>query len=209
MTTTTRASGRSYASLKLQKKVPALITQAQNIVQAMTNNPSFPAPTPSLATVTDAIHQLDVAETATLSRTKGAAATRNDKRTALVKLLELLKGHIQNTADANVETAAAVIQSTGLTVKKHAVKPPRVFAAKAGAVSGSVNLVAHSAAHRASYEWQYSTDTGKTWLGAPSTLQSKTTIPGLTPGATAMFRYRSVTKKGEGDWSQPTSLLVH
>jgi hypothetical protein len=72
-----------------------------------------------------------------------------------------------------------------------------------------VNLVTHSAAHRASYEWQYSTDAGKTWLAAPSTLQSKTTIPGLTPGATAMFRYRPVTKKGEGDWSQPTSLLVH
>ena len=72
-----------------------------------------------------------------------------------------------------------------------------------------MNLVTHSAAHRASYEWQYSTDAGKTWLAAPSTLQSKTTIPGLTPGATAMFRYRPVTKKGEGDWSQPTSLLVH
>ena len=35
MTTTAKASGRSYASLKLQKKVPALITQAQNIVQAI------------------------------------------------------------------------------------------------------------------------------------------------------------------------------
>jgi len=69
MTTTAKASGRSYASLKLQKKVPALIRQAQNIVQAMTNNPSFPSPTPSLATVTDAIHQLDLAETATVSRT--------------------------------------------------------------------------------------------------------------------------------------------
>jgi len=37
---------RSVASLKLPNKVPALLTQAQNIVQAMTGNPSFPSPTP-------------------------------------------------------------------------------------------------------------------------------------------------------------------
>jgi hypothetical protein len=209
MTTTTKTTARSFASLKLVRKVPALITQAQNIVEAMTNNPSFPTPTPPLAAVTDAIHQLQAAETATLSRTKGAATTRNEKRTALVKLMQQLKGYIQTTADASVETAASMIQSAGLAVKKPAVRPARVFAAKPGAVSGSVNLVTRVAAHRASYEWQYSTDAGKTWLGAPSTLQSKTTIPGLTAGATAMFRYRPVTKKGEGDWSQPTSLLVH
>jgi hypothetical protein len=209
MTTTAKASGRSFASLKLQHKVPALITQAQNIVQAMTNNPSFPSPTPSLATVTDAIQHLQAAETATLSRTKGAATTRNEKRTALVKVLEQLKAYIQTTADANHETSASVIQSTGLAVKKPAVRPPRVFAAKPGAVSGSVNLVTHRAAARASYEWQYSTDGGKTWLTTPSTLQTKTTIPGLPPSSTAMFRYRSVTKHGESDWSQPTSLLVH
>jgi len=209
MTTTAKSPNRSIASLKLTRKVPALITQAQNIVEKMTSNPSFPSPTPSLATVTDAVNQLQVAESATLSRTKGAAATRNEKRTALVKLLEQVKNHVQTTADANVETATSVIQSAGMAVKKPALRAPRVFAAKPGAVSGSVNLVTHRAALRASYEWQYSTDSGKTWLAAPSTLQAKTTIPGLAPSSTVMFRYRAVTKHGEGDWSLPTSLMVH
>jgi hypothetical protein len=68
--------------------------------------------------------------------------------------------------------------------------------------------VTAQAGHRASYEWDYSTDGGKTWVLAPSTLQAKTTIAGLTPGATVLFRYRAVTKAGEADWSQPVSLLI-
>jgi hypothetical protein len=77
-----------------------------------------------------------------------------------------------------------------------------------GTVSGSAKLVAASAGRRASYEWQYSTDGGKTWVMAPSTLQAKTTVTGLTPGATVDFRYRPVTKTGEGNWSQTVQLIV-
>ena len=158
--------------------------------------------------MTQAIGELQTAETAALSRAKGAVTTRNEKRLALVKVLEQLKGHIQATADANNETAASIIQSTGLAVKRTPVRPARAFVAKVGTVSGSVRLVTIAAARRASYEWQYSTCGGKTWSSAPSTLQSKTIVSGMTPGATMMFRYRAVTKKGEGDWSQPSSLIV-
>lgn len=41
--------------------------------------------TTTLPTVAQAISDLQAAETATLARTKGAAATRNEKRTALVR----------------------------------------------------------------------------------------------------------------------------
>ena len=42
MTTPTKSIHRSLASLKLAPSVPTLITQAENIVKAMTGNPSFP-----------------------------------------------------------------------------------------------------------------------------------------------------------------------
>ena len=71
-----------------------------------------------------------------------------------------------------------------------------------------MKLVTDSAGHRASYEWQYSTDGGKTWVDAAVTLQAKTTMPGLTAGSTVEFKYRPVTKTGEGDWSQAVSLIV-
>jgi len=206
--TTTTTIHRSLASLKLPTKVPALITYAQAIVKAMTGNAAFPSPTPTLAVLAQAITDLQTAETAALARTKGAVAVRNEKRAALVTFLQELCGGVQTTANADPETSASVIQSAGLAIRKTPVRPARVFAAKAGAVSGSVALVTDAAARRASYEWQYSTDGGKTWVSAPSTLQAKTTVAGLTPGATIVFRYRAVTKTGEGDWSQNAAIIV-
>ena len=123
-------------------------------------------------------------------------------------LLQQLKGYIQTMADANIENGASIIASAGVAVKKPVVRAPRVFGAKLGPVTGTAKLIAASAGPRASYEWQYSTDGGKTWVPASVTLQAKTTIVGLTPGATVQFRYRPVTRTGEGDWSQTIVLLV-
>jgi hypothetical protein len=93
-------------------------------------------------------------------------------------------------------------------VNKWSAPFARAFAAKPGAVTGTAKVLAATAGRCASYEWQYSTDGGKTWITAPVTLQSKTTIAGLAAGATVLFKYRPVTKAGEGDWSQPASLLI-
>jgi len=208
MTTTKQHVTRSIATLRLPKPVPALITAARGVVTAMTNNPSFPSPVPALATVTQAINDLETAEQAAQARTRGAVTTRNEKRAALVALLDALRGYVQSVADAHVENGASIIQSAAIAVKKPAARGPRVFAAKQGTVTGQVHLTAQSAARRASYEWEYSTDGGKTWVTAPVTLQAKTTVSGLAAGTTVQFRYRPVTRTGEGDWSQPTSIIV-
>ena len=126
----------------------------------------------------------------------------------LVKLLQRLRAYVQDIADANPEEAASIVESAGMSVKKHPVMPPREFAAKQGPVSGSVKLVAPRAAQRAGYEWAMSTDGGKTWPSLPFTLQAKTLVTGLVPGSTVMFRYRPTTKGGGGDWSQTISFIV-
>ncbi len=66
--TTTKSIHRSVATLKLPKKVPALITYAQGIVKGMTNNSSFPTPAPTLPAITEALNALQTAETAALAR---------------------------------------------------------------------------------------------------------------------------------------------
>ena len=208
MTTPINSVHRTVASLKLPTTVPALITYAQGIVKGMTGNTAFPTPSPSLPTVTAAINDLQTAETAALARTKGAVATRNEKRIALASLLQLLRAYIQSAADAAAENAPSIIQSAGIAVRKTPVRVPRVFEAKPGALSGTVKLVAAAAARRASYDWEYSVDGGKTWVPVPGTLQAKTTVTGLAPSSTVQFRYCAVTLTGQGDWSAPVSLLV-
>ena len=208
MTTESKQTHRSVAVLKLPTKVAGLGASAQQIVTCMTNNANFATPVPSLATVTAANSDFQTAEAAALARTKGAAATRNAKRKTLVQLLEQLMTYVQTVADASVADGEGIILSAGMAVRKTAVHPPRVFNAEQGAVSGSVKLIAAAAAKRASYNWQYSVDGGKTWVTMLSTLQAKTTVAGLPVGTTVQFRYQALTKTGEGNWSQVVSLLV-
>jgi hypothetical protein len=206
--TTTKATNIALVSLKLPKPVPALLTYAGGMVKAMTGNPSFANPTPTLAAITQAIADLQAAETTALARTKGAVSVRNEKAVALVALLKQLGRYIQAMADAGADSGGSIILSAGVAVRKTPTRAPRVFHAASGVVSGSAKLVAVSAGNRSSYEWQYSVDGGKTWVPAAVTLKANTTVAGLAPGATVQFRYRPVTKTGEGDWSQVVSFIV-
>jgi hypothetical protein len=208
MPTNTNTNHRSLVALKLPTVVAALIAFAQTIVKAMSGNPLFPNPSPAFAVLLQAIADLQTAQTAALARTKGTVITRDEKKVALVALLQQLKAYVQSIADANVENGASIIASAGFDVRKAPTRGPRIFAAKPGKVSGAAALLAPPAAKRSAYEWEYSIDGGKTWVVTPSTLPAKTTIVGLTPGSTVMFRYRAVTKAGEGDWSQLVSLII-
>ena len=199
---------RSLATLNLPRTVPALITYAGAIVKSMTNNPSFPSPTPSLATVLASIAALQTAEQSALARTKGAVAARNEQKTVVVGQLEQLKGYAQSVADANLENGVSIINGAGMAARKTPAGHPHVLAARPGPVAGSAKLTAPAAARRASHNWEYSTDGGKTWVVMPSTLQSKTSMTGLPSGTIVQFRSCPVTKAGQGDWSAPVSLLV-
>jgi hypothetical protein len=208
MTATTKAIHRAIVSLKLPTKVGDLMTHAQGIVKAMTGNPAYRDPVPNLVTITTAIAELQAAETAALTRAKGTATVRNEKKLVLVKLLLQLKAYIQAQADTNIENSGSVVQSAGVGVRKTPTHRARGFAVQAGALSGTADLVTARAASRASYEWEYSIDGGKTWILTAPTLQARTTVSGLQPGATVQFRCRSVTKVGASDWSAAVSLIV-
>jgi hypothetical protein len=208
MSANAKTVSRAVAVLGLPTKVALLITYVQGIVTAMTGNPSFPNPTPALAAISAALATLQTAETAALTRARGTAVTRNEKRATLVALLVQLRAYIQAQADAAVEHGASIIASAGIAVRRPISHGPHTFGAKPGPTSGTVKLVAEVAARRASYEWQYSTDGGKTWLEATPTLRSSTTISGLPAGTAVLFRYRAVTTTGTTDWSAPTSLMV-
>jgi hypothetical protein len=200
-------SHTAIAILRMPRSNKEVSSFAQSIVTAMTGNPSFPAPTPTLAVVSGDIVAFVAAEAAALARTKGTADTRDVKLATLRTDLEHLLAYVQIVADADPSTAEAVIQSAGFFVRKQAVRTKGGLEVLPGTVPGSARLVAKSAARRAAYEWQFSTDQ-KTWTNAPSTLQAKTVIVGLTSATTYFFRCRPIVKAGESAWSQVVSLVV-
>jgi hypothetical protein len=209
MATSTKAVSRPLAILGLPKNhVPDFIAHARHIVQAMTGNPSFPSPVPPLARVEQAIDALAEAEAETLTRAAWTVSEREQKRWALKSLLEQLCGYVQTVADADREHAGSIIEGAGMSVKKKGGPPPRHFQAKPGDNSGEVILITRKAGNRAAYEWQQSTDGGETWVSLPVTVQATTSVAGLTPASIAHFRYRTMTKDGTSDWSEPVSIRV-
>lgn len=176
---------------------------------AMTNNPSFPSPNPSLATFQADIAALNVAETAALSRAKGAVANRNAKLLVVRSDLENMRVYVQTVAHAaNPTNSEAIIQSAGMAVRKTTLHDKAALSVRLGSVSGTVNLAAKSAGSKAAYTWQYSTDQ-KTWTTLPETLKAKTGLTGLTAGTMYYFRVQALTRTALLDWSQIVALMAH
>ena len=206
-------SSFARSSLNLPRNVSALITHAQAIVLAMSGNPAFPSPTPTLAQLTQATSDLQAAETAALTRTRGTVAVRDEKRAVLVMRLQEMRATVQATANANPETAASVIQSAGLALLQAVrPRPERIRGDGMSRVSGSVQVVTVAAATggASAYDWQSSTDDGgKTWVSAPSTLQAKTAVAGADAGCDgALPAPRRHGEDGVSDWSQGVSIIV-
>lgn len=176
----------------------------------MTGNSWFPAPVPTLAEVQAAIDALDEEETRTLTRVRDAVPARNEKRLVLVARLQHLAAYVQSIADANPEHAASIIESAGMYVKKRRGHGGRVFGAEPTGISGEARLTAPKAGDRAAYEFQYSLDGGKTWLGLPQPVTTSTTatVENLKRGSTVHFRYRATVKGVTGDWSDPVVMIV-
>jgi hypothetical protein len=196
------------ASLNRPTRVGDLLIYARSIVEAMTGNPWFPAPLPSLAKVQAAIDALEKAQADTLSRTKGLAALRNLALKKLVDLLNRLKAYVQAVANDNPDFAVSIIESARMNVVGSAPGRKLVLAVYRGAVSGSVRLVARAVAKEASYEWQVSDDEGKTWITLPRTMQAKTTVSSKRPGKTYGFRFRAVTRRFTTNWCDPVFYVV-
>jgi len=205
----TTSMNKTLAVLKLPTSAPALVSVARTILAAMTNNPSFPDPSPPLDAVAGAVAELSVAEVATRTRTRGTVALRDVKRATLVALLMGLRAYVQGVVDAQEpEHAATLIESAGMRVRSRGLpnKPP--FDVRPGVLPGSVRLAVRSAGDRAAYCWAWSADAGVTWHEAPCTLQARTALSGLPSVAMCAFRYRAVTKAGDGDWSEPVWAVV-
>ncbi len=204
---TTSPVHRTTAALKMPKRKALISAYATSVVNAMTGNASFPSPVPPLATVSADLAAYETAEAAAVTRVKGAVVTRNEKYAVLRADLGHLMGYVQQVADANPANAQSIIESAGFRIRKTASRTKSAIKVVAGTVPGSVKLIAKAASHRASYEWQFSTDQ-KTWTDAPTTLQANTVLIGLTSGTVYYFRFRAITKTGEGAFSQVVQILV-
>ena len=196
-------------ALFLPRVVLALIAFGRHVVQCMTGNAWFPAPSPPLGQVTDDLDALEAAETIARQRAPGAAAARDLKKKAVEDDLTGLKAYVHAIALKNIASAMAIILSAGLTPKQLGHRSRLPIEALMGPVPGRVLLRAKARGARVAYEWELSSDSGKSWVAIGITTDADTSVDGLVNGTVYMFRVRTTVKKTTGGWTQPVSFMVH
>lgn len=202
---------RVVFNFKQFRRIGDFIIKVKAIVAAIEANTTlFATPSPSTASVTGHITELETAESVAQSRIVGSAATRDEKYNVVLTDVHHLMAYVQGLADksASKATAVTIIESSGFAVKGKGVhvKPP--LKALYTKNSGSVKLMAKAAAQRATYQWQMSTNNGSSWQNLPSTLGANTIVTGLTPGTRVLFRVCAITQAEIGGWSTPVPLVV-
>ena len=200
----------TLVALRLPRIIALLIVFGRRVVQAMTGNPWF-ASLAALVTTTSAdLDALYAAQATALTRAKGTAATRDLKKKAVVDDLNGLKAGVQLVMNQNPQQAAAIAESAGMWEKKPGARWKAALAARMGVAPGEVLVRAKKVPGRGiAYEWQCSSDGGKTWIGMGTTTVADTSALGLTVGTTYQFRFRTTLKKKTGDWSDSISFVVH
>jgi hypothetical protein len=181
------------------------------IVAAMTGNPNFVTPNPSLADITAAkAAMLTAYNNALTLRQQSNAATdlQVDKEKNYERLLALEAAYVENASGGD----EAKIQSAGMSIRdpKVPVGPlsaPTDLYAEVGGGDGEIDLNWKPVHGAKSYLIQMTTDPNvpDSWAFKKSSTESFTAITGLTSGSKYWFRVAAVGAAGQGDFSDPAA----
>jgi hypothetical protein len=198
---------RTLVTFKIPRRNNGRINYARSVATAMTANPHFPSPTPTLADFEARIEAAAAANAFALIGPIGSAAERDARFAGVQSDLERLRVYVQRMADASPGEVRAIIESAGMSVKRPGLYDKPRLAVKAGPVSGSVVVVAKAAGDRATYEWQYSR-VGEPWIDMSPSRQAKKVLDGFVPGGMYQVRVRAVTHAGRSDFGDAVSFMV-
>jgi hypothetical protein len=195
--------------------VPEKIGKAREIIAALTGNPDFPTPAPTLATATTVTDDLETAnqEQQVAKQTAAAkTAARNEREDVFDRLFTQLAAHVESVAGDNER----MIKSAGMDTRAPASSsnaPPGVplaFDITAGDADGEIDLNWEPVDGAKSYQIEQSLDppTATSWSHAGVSTKSKITISGLTSGTRYWFRAAAVAPSGQGGWSNPATKIA-
>lgn len=194
--------------------IPAKIAKGRHIVTSMTENKSFPSPTPALTDVTAALDTLQAAAAQVkLARSEVTTrvVTQDNAESGLDQVLTQLAGYVESVAGKD----DTLITSAGMESKAVASTPtlpsaPQAVSAAAGDHDGELLLWWKPVPKAKSYVIESSTDpaTATSWEHAGIATSASKTITGLKSGTRFWFRVAAVGAGGQSGWSEHATKVV-
>src|SRR6185437_13112561 len=180
---------RPRAVLKMNKRSTAEVTdKADAMCTGIGGDPTrFPNPNPTVSDVQAQNTIVSKAEVVAATRAKGAAQARNVQRSALVGMLEALLALVQGIANTRTTTEDAIATvAAGLAVALVGKRLKEILAVTKGPEPNSVLLTANARAltggtrKKTTFNWQQTSDGGKTFITLPSTPIANTHVEECT-----------------------------
>lgn len=188
-----------------------LLARVNNIMSGMTDNASFPTPTPTLATVQTSIDAFQDARSVAQSGSSYDKAVKNQKKSEMIDLIHGLGNYVLFIANGD----ALVAQSSNFSIAKPPTPAPAVTAAANqmlddGENSGDLVYSFDKVPGARSYVYQYTADPvsdASIWETQTGTVK-KVSFTGLDAGKRYWCRVLSVGINGQGVYSEPVSRIV-
>jgi hypothetical protein len=195
---------------------PLLLVRGYGVYDGLSGAPTlFVSPNPTLPTLLGLLQAYAQSQQVMSDPTKAMTATRNLRASELLSGLESERSYLQVLCDASPEQASMLIRAAGMFEAQPPVHSKAFLQAQQSQPGAPVHLIANvglltrETKGRVAWNWEFSSDFGKTWLSAPSTPHGDTFIAGLTPLTTYVFRASVTTRTGgQGAWSDVVTFEV-
>lgn len=176
-----------------------LSTETTRIQLAMTDNDSFPSPSPTMEVFSAAVSEYVTQLAKAATRDANAIAAKNARRAELVALCEQLGNSVATTAQGNVE----LLVSSGLPLRKKrqgvVLSAPSNFRISNGVNSGELEVKVDGQKGATGYGFEYTEDpltAESVWVRTLCST-SRCTIKGLMPGKRYWMRPVVIGRKGQ------------
>jgi len=181
------------------------------ILAAMTGNPTYPSPTPTLATLTNTGDAFVAAVQANDGGTAGVVR-RNQARQAVEEVLRELAAYVQHASQGNklrlLSSGFPAQRDRGAAVKQP-IGPPVGLKVVRGKASGQLFVRCKRVPSARLYQWRYASAAVQgAWTLADTSSSTSDVIDGLAAGTLYTLQVRAYGKRGASDWSEGVSVIV-
>ena len=198
------------AALRMSALTPeGKVTKAETIVSFIQRNtnyfPTANLPIP-LASVSTAITTLHTALLAVGTGTPGALSNMHEKDRIVVSFFNLLRAYVEMVAN-NTPDPKTVIEAAGMEVQKTGGQTLVSELTLTALGNGIMQVSVPRNVGEVSFIYQYSTDSGTTWLELAYSKLATVSLSGQIPATVLHFRFAPVSKV-KGAFSQAKSAIV-